>query len=476
LQIDRKAPVITIATNFEKAVEVSPVISGFIEDENVLPRLDYSLDNGLTWLTLENISTGSATKKQFALQIPPLDDGNYPLLFRATDGALNISAPISKLLIIDRLPPVVGAVIVKSGLIAYEPKDSDNWNMTKDTNYTVYASVIGGPTDVQGLAIDPVTGISIDIKFTKKYGSLWSSTFSIKNPGTYGFTIHALDGAGNTGDADVGIFNVGMPGMILDSTGNPIKNAKLTIYTLNPDSNRFEKWDAGAYGSINPIPVYDDGSYTLVLPQGSFMIEVGAYGFRSIHSQIITISEPVSIVHSITLAPLPKIQLGPVNFYLPQFSIPTRDFPIQTSDDNATDGVKNNIFEFPNISGADNDYHITTESFRGKKSMLCLLNTWLPQTTSQITQILEFHKVNPDVQVVAVFPQEPQTTIDVFKKRGGYQFTSVADSDGKSIKSFSYHAAPMFFAITPDGKIKRKKVGMQLSTQLTKMFDNDTVK
>jgi hypothetical protein len=70
-----------------------------------------------------------------------------------------------------------------------------------------------------------------------------------------------------------------------------IKNAVVSIYSLNSGANEYELWPAQDYGQKNPQTTDITGKYSFLVPAGSYYIKAEAPGYRSLQTDTFEVSE-----------------------------------------------------------------------------------------------------------------------------------------------------------------------------------------
>ena len=439
LTIDRSNPKVTLTTDLSKPFATSPTIIGTAADTSGITTVAYSLDSGASWLPVDEISSGT-----FSFTPALTGDGNYPLQIRAEDAAGNTNdlASNSYQLVIDRLPPKPGLPVFSIGPLVLSPDSSGNMTALPNMNIKVTLSQAGGPIQSEikigeksfPLTKNPSTG-------------LWSTTFSFDSPGEFSPEISSLDGAGNSTSKSLAPFAIISPGRV---TG-PQKST-LTIYVKQPSTARFIPWSATPYDQVNPQQLSSD-LYSLLLPPGTYYLKAKSDGYVSQKTTIFTLTETTPIPPAFDLKTAKMLNLIFFKFPLPFQSSPLVTVTPTIETDQPSPNSKLIGTELPSFELTSSDVIYTNLSLRGKPTLLVFLNTWTPNTASQLARLNQAI-VDQQLQVLVIFPHESAESIAVFKSRGGYKLNLVADPDGVLIEALSLTHSPTYIQINRRGLIE----------------------
>lgn len=412
--LDKTPPVIKLLTDISKPFTKSPTLKISATDSTGIASTEYSLDSGTTWTKFENLS----------LTPPHLLDGNYDLKIRAFDLAGNYSLnAIPYTLIIDRLPPQTGTLVISLGPQIINPSSDGTFHLLANMKYKFTLSIIGGAINASilnthNLVIEPSTG-------------LWSTTASLTK-GQYPLTVSAIDGANNSISEDIANLTILPP-------GNSAPDSIITAYVFDPISQSFVMWNAAPFSQSNPAHVSASGEYSLVLPSGKYYLKAQSPGYRSRRTSIFTLQESTPITFSI---PLTKSRF--LWFW------PSASLSIQTPSPIPT---INSVTSFP-----ENPL-LPPLSLHGKSTIVTLINTWHPVTPSQMTAL---SKLN----AIAVFPHQSPSQIDAFAAHGKYTSSLIADPDGELVEPLKYTTSPTHYFLDKTGTIRNIRTGYLSNQQL----------
>ncbi|TSC95632.1 MAG: hypothetical protein Athens101410_388 [Parcubacteria group bacterium Athens1014_10] len=83
-----------------------------------------------------------------------------------------------------------------------------------------------------------------------------------------------------------------------------IPQAEITIYFFNPQTEKFEIWQAGKYDQKNPQITDKTGQYSFLTPQGKYYLEAKAKGYKIYKSEEFFVAEGQPVHQNIKLIPL----------------------------------------------------------------------------------------------------------------------------------------------------------------------------
>ena len=88
-----------------------------------------------------------------------------------------------------------------------------------------------------------------------------------------------------------------------------IKDAKITIFKLNPETEEYEIWQGQDYDQKNPQITNKAGEYEFLVPEGRYYITVLAKGYKEYRSGEFEVQEGDAINIDIQLFPITKTAL-----------------------------------------------------------------------------------------------------------------------------------------------------------------------
>lgn len=458
-QTDTNGPVISISTNFEKPFESSPEIIGKAVDPSRIVKIEYSTDGGVDWLPVDSTSLGEKNIK-FSFVPDSLDDGNYKIIVRAMDGAGNIGKSKIYNLVIDRLPPLVGGNIWSIGSIPILPDENGVLIMLAGVDHKITMSAVGGP-----LSINLLIGSSNYSMTRSNDSGLWSGVVNFDLPGSYIVKVKSVDGAGNETVRNLNSILVIDSGRVTESSnGNIVTNARVSIYQQDELSKIWSLWDGVSFGQKNPQVVTGTGSYSYFLPAGTYYLKVTALGYKSVTSKIFNITSPTIINTDILLAK--GWWFNPFK----SINITVNKDKLITKEQNSYPLVDTESPSFTLPSVGEKELNLL--SLRGKNRVLVFLNTWLPSTSEQISQIKSL-PTNYKEKITVVMMQESISKAAVFAKKGGYyDLTIVADNDGILINPYRVNSLPSSYFIDRKGLIKKVVTGVVSTNEIISILDS----
>lgn len=231
---DTTAPSVAITTELSGVYERAPTFRGVAQDGKGVYRVDYSTDGGRNWLPVDEMSETQAQKISFSFTPLGLLDGNYAIKVRATDTSNNAGFSPVQTLVIDRLPPRVGAVLLSIGSQALEQSASGLVIGLQGVSIKINLSEVGGATQIDVVSTEVsgmrvrldrgnlgILGMSQQVSTLSKNTEtgLWSGMLNFAQPGLYTLTAKAVDGANNETERELQTIFVLPNGTVSDEEG-----------------------------------------------------------------------------------------------------------------------------------------------------------------------------------------------------------------------------------------------------------------
>lgn len=453
---DVSGPLLSLATDFKKPYEKAPLISGKVSDSGGVVRIEYSLDNGRNWIPVDEIKGQYSGSVSFGFTPTNLDDGDYKIRVRAYDSAGNVGVSKVYTMVIDRLPPMVGTSLFSIGPLILEPNKNGSILALSNLSQKVTLSSVGGAT-----FIDLLAGSQKFTLFKNIDSGLWSGAITFDKPGTFKLMARSVDGAGNTTERNLSSVVVLEQGKVINSGGQAIKDAAITLYYFEPDQGKFVIWNGKPYVQENPQKTKDDGGYELFAPVGKYYIRVSAPGYQTSISEIFNLDRNTPINTNFTLQGGTGIKLGSLEISLPSFfapQVPVKfEYPAGLENSTLEDNLVGQ--EFADFSLKVDGGDVTNFDLRGKSSVITFLSSWSPYTFEQINYLnkTDFGK---GVNSLVVFVQESDSTVAIFKKRGGYKPQMAADPDGALVTFLNLQVVPTHVFTDRKGVIQKVIMGV----------------
>lgn len=473
--IDLEGPIITLQTNFSQPYTTPPVIHGTAVDPALIRSIEYAIGSATNWTLVDTVSEEGAASR-FSFTLPRLDDDNYPIFVRATDTLGNISSPQNNTLIIDRLPPRVGGFFFHLG-----PEILRSTTRYLQTLIglptTITVSVIGGPTEVT-IQTTPGTSntLSNDQQNNKKdiklrhipNTTLWTGDIIFDSPDLYSLQITARDGANNLLNQTITTLSVVSP-ITINTSNNTLLSGNVTLYIKTPGATTFTPWDAEPYGQINPQKITDQGFVVYYPPAGTYYLEIKpSQGFGSVITDVFTLNEAQPLSFTLTMPENPTLSL--LGQKIPWFRLfrPVVPITLDASLQNQTQTSEQiNVSKW--IQTHLNDSFFTSfdpnREYRNTPFTLIYLNTWGPDTAAQLYILENMFKQDQTRSIVAIFPHESATTVELFKKRGNYNIPMYADPDGDLLEILPYAGIPTMYTINEEQNVTEQYIGIQKEVQ-----------
>jgi hypothetical protein len=452
--IDMDAPKVTLQTDFSKPFVQSPTVSGIATDSQGVSYVEYSLDNGIDWLPVDMLMNNS-NQATFSFIPQKLDDGNYDLVTRARDNVGNLSVGIKTVVIIDRLPPRIGAAIFTVGPQIIRPDKNGVMTGMANVSQKITLSAIGGPIkvdiDILKNSTNQIVG-SFSLRRNINNG-LWTGEINYPEPGLFTMSARAIDGANHFDAKNLGLVKVLPLGLITDVQKHPLPDAFLEVFVFDPDIGSYILWDGTGFGEFNPQKSGLQGEYTLLLPPGSYYLRVKLSGFVTSQSDIFKISETQPVNPEIILKKSSGNHIGSILLPVLPWDVNTFAVTKENSGNLAKTTVNNNI-SFPHVVLDGVTGKLSLENILGKPLILVLLNSWSPDTAGELKVIEKFKAKNPDNYIGVIFPGETISRVTVFAGRGGYTVPFFADPDNEVAQIFGYITTPTFYFMDKNSVVK----------------------
>lgn len=411
-------------------------------------RIEVTFDNGLTWF-LAQISGNN-----FSVIQENLEDGNYPVRARAIDVSGESGQSNTQILLIDNLPPIIGGSAFSFGPQILSSDSEGFIRVSAETQITTALSTRGGVTkaeiksDGETFPLNIIPGTNI-----------LTGNLIFNNPGVKDLIIIAEDGVGKKTERSVGTLLVEPVGKVTGQDEKQIiKNAVVSIYFFDKNSQTWVLWDGVSYGQTNPKKVEDNGNYSFMVPAGRYFIQTDAPGRRRAQSNIFDFTSTSILNANFKTTP----SLNILSNILPPDTLNILNKQAEKKLPNNILGNSAPNFKLPSISGL-----VTPDSFKGKKTVFTFISTWAPESVIQ-TQILQ--KLNPklsqDQKILGIALQETQSTTETFLKRGGYNFSVISDLDGYTAEDYKVGTLPYHVFIDTKGKIREISSGLLTESEI----------
>lgn len=457
---DRVGPRINIDTTFEKIYVEPPQIKGTVTDGSGVSSLEYSLDGGVNFVPVDDVKALGKPSVSFSYTPYQLDDGNYSLVMRSTDGKGNTSVLKSVTYTIDRMPPLFGASVVTFGSQVIEPV-GNFIQLIAAHEYVFTSSIIGGPVTMK-YSVENSQGELADVSAQKNIDTgLWRAIMRFDQAGTYTVFGVAIDGAANKTVTELMKVSVLPGGAVLDSHAKPIENAEVALFVLDTATQQFVEWDGKSYGQKNPFTTGKNGIYGFAIPAGKYYMRIRAFGYKSVISDIFEVDRISPIAQNIVMERAFGIQIGSWLIPLFDFSETRTVMRIAGHANLAGDTHAAGVIgkEMPYFRFPFDGKFITSLDLRGKPTLITMLNTWSPITAPQLSIIDTLTTLN-SVHTIVIVPQESTASVATFMKRGSYDVRILADPDGTLVDPLMYRMSPTHMIVDRKGIVKSVITGL----------------
>jgi len=457
---DKTPPTIAITSTLPKVVQTIPKISGTASDDIAVVRIEYSTDGGQNWLPVNSAPDLGSKKVDFSFTPTNLDDGNYTIIARAIDPGGNITGSHPVSVVIDRLPPIVGANLITLGPQTLKLDGNGLITALAGVDQKITMSAVGGPTSISVEAINSNAKSKIkSFSLTQSADTgLWAGILGFEDPGIYTLIAHSVDGADNKVSRTLNTVYVAAPAKIVRSGTNKPVVANVVVYYWEPESSQWVVWDGNAYGQNNPL-TSSKGQFNLMLPAGKYYLKAEAKGYKPLTSSIFTLSNPTPISTTLNLKPGKELRLGSVSLHWPDFSVQKINLnlnqPSANAKQNSQVGQAMPSFSLSNTTGKQ----VNSLDFLGKPTVLSVMATWAPQTSEQLKALSDL-QTNTDINVEPIASQEDAARVRVYTDISGYKLNWLVDPDSTLTKSLNFTSLPTHYFVDRKGIIKKVVTGV----------------
>lgn len=455
-------PEVSISTNLDKPFKEAPILTGNARDNEALAGIHYSTDGGKNWLQVDKDQGLGTVQATFSFKPLNLDDGNYQIIVRAIDTSGNIGLSGQKTLVIDRLPPQVGGSVISSGPQIFQPNNDGVIYSLVGVDQKVTVSAVGGPTSI--LVTAKKNGNSSTLKtfnLTKSPDTgLWSGIISFQEQGDYTLVADSLDGAGNKTSKVIGLAQALAPARVTNNK-NSLKDAKVTLYYLEPTTNVWTVWDGASYGQLNPQTTNEKGQFNLFVPEGKYYLKVDAEHHRTLISDVFEIKGSMPILSSLKMKEAININIGKFSIHIPPFSNDRMQIdPPKLSYALPPTAKKLINKQAPDFELKDtNGKLVKSSELTGRPTVITFISSWSPPSREQLYALSQLQK-NKDINVIPVVIHENSGKINAIVKISGIQLEILTDPDGTMVDKFGIQTLPAHYVLDRRGVVKSVTVGV----------------
>ncbi len=465
---EKVPPTIIFTTTVSDTYQSPPLISGLANDNDVLAKVEYSTDGGTNWQAIDAVSGISGKRATFSFTPRISEDGNYNIVARAIDAALNVGLSETIVLVIDTGPPVVGVALINAGPTIIAPGSDGVLTLPVGVTTKVTLAAGGGPIELSLVANSNKrkTGQVFSLTRSTQTG-LWLGAINFAESGIYQLRINSLDGAGNHLDRILYTVRVLPAGKVVNrKTGQALEGALVTAYIFDPASSDWKVWDATAFGQHNPQTTAGDGEFKLLVPSGKYYVEVRKSGYQRVLSTIVTTDRPTPLGAEIGLKQ--GIKIGNIALSWPWPKMGNSVLVQDQSSDEVSNLIGEQLpdFTLDIVTGQT----LRTVDLLGRPTVITVLNTWLSQATEQLSAVEEVG-ANQNVNVFEYMPLESAAKIRSFLTVGDYEVNVLSDKTGSIVAALGVTSAPQHFFISRQGVVKNIVTGLLTADEIKELLE-----
>lgn len=467
---DDTPPNVFLDTDFDKPYTEPPKITGLAKDSgDVNPgigRVEYSFDDGKTWLEVDSIKSPNARSTAFSFVPAIFEDGNFKLKVRAYDNSGNVTASSARTLIIDRLPPQIGGILFSIGPQIIQPGKDGMLYISQGLDTKITLSSVGG-----ALVVDLFADSKSYSLIKNPDSGLWSATLNFADAGEFILKSKSVDGADNTTEKDLIKVNVLESGKVSGQPGKALEGVGVSVYYFEGGLAKFVLWDGKPFGQENPQKTSSDGGYKLLLPAGKYYIQLNKFGYKTAKTNIFTLGDSRAIDMDFTLKRNKGIQLG--SFFIPFFDFSFEEQSLKL------DG-RQEVLQSGGLVGTELPYFVfkreekdmDINSFKGKPTVLTFSAIWSPENAQQISILQNLTKNQKNINAVPVMVQEKVSKTGIFEKVGSYNIKIFSDPDGELSAKLNIFNMPTHVFLDRKGIVKKIVPGVLTEDELLENLVN----
>jgi hypothetical protein len=87
-----------------------------------------------------------------------------------------------------------------------------------------------------------------------------------------------------------------------------VNEAKVSIYHLNPETDKYDLWPADKFSQVNPIITNKTGKYSFLVPPGTYYLKSEAKGYTNYQSDTFLVREDNTVHMNIEMKRIPWFQ------------------------------------------------------------------------------------------------------------------------------------------------------------------------
>jgi hypothetical protein len=367
---------------------------------------------------------------------------------RASESSGNIGYSDKKMLVIDRLPPMVGGGLFYVGPQVITPSESGYIRTIVNVPISIAMHAVGGPIEIKFVA----GNYSFPLR-KLRYAGLWSGDIKFDKPGLYQMIAKSVDGAGNKTEQALNYFEVTSGGKVISSTALPIENARVEFFYKDFDSQLWIPWNGDSFKQKNPQTTDKNGEFSTILPPGTYFVKASAWGHRRVSSNAFTIKTPTVFNPNIFLKQETGLRFGIFSLAFPQLI-----------DDSVELSLPSVSQALPTLSLVDSEIPLLTLrgtegqvfdpiKLRGKKHLISFIELWSPPSVEQFAELEKAAVARVDLPISIIAVQETPIKASLFLERGNYKSKLFVDPDGETIGPYGIFSYPSNYVVDKSGKV-----------------------
>lgn len=450
-------PEITLSNDFSRGYKSFPTITGTVANVVAESVLEYSIDNGANWFSIPAVQFKGSTAS-FSFTHEDMPDGDYSIKVRILQNGTQLAVSNTYTLTIDKFVPKIGTILYYYGAQVLTPDIDGKIYIPANFDITTVISTIGGTTALDLYSKDK----TFSFAYNKSLG-LWTGNISFTEEGEYELNARAVDGGRNKDEILLNKVSVLKNSSILLNS-QPVEKASVAVYTVNPKNKDTMLWEGESYQQQNPQQVKTDGSFLFFLPAGKYYLKISTEKYGEFVTNIFIIDEPFVVSQEFTIHNQNATFFGRLKNRLFPATL-ALSFPEKKSKRPNSPLLDK---PFPDFTIDTGSTLVKTSTFHGKKTVLTVLNTWVPGATQELESLRNIE--DKEYYTGIIFPQESQSQVNNIKRRGNYTAYMLADPDGELLDLTQTKYSPTHFFLDENGVVKDIRYGLLSQDELVQIL------
>lgn len=286
---------------------------------------------------------------------------------------------------------------------------------------------------------------------------LWTGDIFFKDAGTFQL-MGVVANQNSAYSREINTVVVTQRESVIDNeSGENINDVNVTVYEKDIDSTDYFQWVGAAYGLSNPFSPREDGTYSVVLPKGTFFLEVQHPDYIDANSLIVNLTD-----HSIVTGEVRLTQTGSLwerFLRLVRRDGSTNNFPLVVEE--LPDTQLLDIGETPppiTLYDQDGSALSVFDDFSEKPKIIFVYSAWNTLAEEQLHFYTDIEAELSEYEFIPVSTMEPPDVGITHLNRGSYEFTYY-NPDDSFYDDYQIISLPQFFVLNESNELTGIIVG-----------------